>query len=57
MHIRHLNGCHKVTVLESYDGIKRQMQQMISVQDVVQGTCPAQEIPLCLYNMHLLHMY
>lgn len=57
MHIRHLNGFHKVTVLESYDGIKRQMQQMISVQDVVQGTCPAQEISLCLYNMHLFHVY
>lgn len=57
MHIRHLNGCHKFILLENYDGIKRETQQMISVQDAVQGTCPAQEIPLCLYNMHLLHMY
>lgn len=44
MHIRNLTGCHKVIVLESYDAIKKQTQQIISVQDVVQGTCPAQDI-------------
>lgn len=55
MYIRHLNG-HKVIILESYDGIKRQMQQMVSVQDVP-GNCPTQEIPLCLYNMNMFHMY